>query len=317
MSASLLHRLEYGMLRGAVGAMRALPLDTARWLGAVVTTTGYAPLGIRRAVVVRQIAAAFPGLSDADVRRLARRSYAHLGRVSVETALLPTLGREGVLSLFDGAEGFDRIEAAHTAGRGIILITGHFGNWELAGAYVAARGVPIEVITRRMNNPLFDAYLTRTRERSGMRVIHDADAVRRIPRAFRDGHAVAFVADQGVLGLASTFVPFFGRPAKTPRGPAVFALRFGVPVFFCAAVREASRRYRFLVSPVEVTDAGDREADVDAVVTQFTGILERCVRRYPEQYFWHHRRWKRQPLDTPLELRDPVRYGVRGAVDAQ
>jgi KDO2-lipid IV(A) lauroyltransferase len=304
---TLAHRAEYALVRGGVGMLRALSFSTARRLGAAVGTAGYRPLGIRRAVVSRQIAAAFPELGPDDVRRVALGAYAHLGRVSVETALLPRLGREGVLAMFDGDEGFDDVVQAHRDGRGIILITGHFGNWELAGAYVSARGVPIEVITRRMNNPLFDAYITRTRQESGMLVIHDADAVRRTPRAFREGHAVAFVADQGVLGLASTFVPFFGRPAKTPRGPAVFSLRFKVPTFFAAAVLQPSGRYRFVVTPVQVAETGEREADVDALVARYTSILESWVRRYPEQYFWHHRRWKRQPPDTPPELRDPAR----------
>jgi KDO2-lipid IV(A) lauroyltransferase len=308
MTASPAQRVAYGLFRGAVGLLGVLSLRRARRLGEVVALAGYAPLAVRRAVVVRQIAAAFPERPRREVRRLARGAYRHLGRVSVETALAPSLGREGVMALFEGDDGFDAVERAHAAGRGIILITGHFGNWELAGAYVAARGVPIEVIVRRMNNPLFDAYLTRTRERSGMRVIPDADAVRRAPRAFQEGHAVAFVADQGVLGLASTYVPFFGRPAKTPRGPAVFALRLGVPTFFAAAIRQPSDQYRFVVTPVEISETGDREADVDRAVAGYTRILESWVRRYPEQYFWHHHRWKRQPADTPAALRDPVRH---------
>ena len=85
-------------------------------------------------------------------------------------------------------------------GRGLIFVTGHLGNWELAGAYVAARGIPLDAIARRMKNPLFDRYLTETRSRIGMHVVHDADAVRRTPRSLRDGSAVAFLADQGVLG---------------------------------------------------------------------------------------------------------------------
>ncbi len=315
MRVSLAHRAEYGAVRAAVGLLGAVPLAAARRVGELTGMIGYAPLGIRRTVVLRQIAAAFPGVDERGVRRLARGAYAHLGRVAVETALLPSLDREEILQLFSGADGFDAVLRAHAAGRGVILITGHLGNWELAGAYVAARGIPIEAITRRMNNPLFDQYLTRTRERSGMRVIRDADAVKRTPRALREGHAVAFVADQGVLGLASTFVPFFGRPAKTPRGPAVFAIRSEVPVFSAAAVREGDGRYRFLVAPVPLASTGDRDADVDTVVARYTAILESWVRRYPEQYFWHHRRWKRQPPDTPAELRDPARFATRlGAV---
>jgi KDO2-lipid IV(A) lauroyltransferase len=308
---SFTDRIEYAALRGAVGVLHALPFESARRAGALVGVVGYAPLAIRRGVVVRQIAAAFPELAPRAVRQMARRAYANLGQVTVETALLPSLGPKGVLAMFDDSDAFAQIARAHGEGRGVVLITGHLGNWELAGAYVAARGVRIEAVTRRMNNPLFDSYVTRTREGCGMRVIHDAEAVRRTPRALREGHAVAFVADQGVLGLASTYVPFFGRPAKTPRGPAVFALRFKVPVFSAAAVREPNGKYRFLVAPVEVIETGDRESDVDMVVARYTAILESWVRGYPEQYFWHHRRWKRQPPDTPPELRDPVRRTAR------
>jgi KDO2-lipid IV(A) lauroyltransferase len=171
---------------------------------------------------------------------------------------------------------------------------------------MAARGIVMEVIARRMANPLFDAYLIETRERAGMRVIWDGEAVKRVPRAFREGHGVAFVADQALLGLASTFVPFFGRPAKTPRGPAVFALRFGIPAFFVAMVRQPNGKYQCVATPVEVSTTGDREVDVDATVASFTAVLERWVRRYPEQYFWHHRRWKRQPPGTPPEQLDPL-----------
>jgi KDO2-lipid IV(A) lauroyltransferase len=185
------------------------------------------------------------------------------------------------------------------------MVTGHIGNWELAGAYVAARGVPLDAIARRMANPLFDSWLNRTREEMGMTIVHDADAVRRTPRSLRAGRAVAFVADQGVLGLASTFVPFFGRPAKTPRGAAVFALRFDVPVLFVVALRKPNGRYRIVVESIEVADTGDKDKDVDAIVARYTQLLEKWVRIVPAQYFWHHRRWKRQPKDTPPELRDP------------
>jgi KDO2-lipid IV(A) lauroyltransferase len=107
------------------------------------------------------------------------------------------------------------------------------------------------------------------------------------------------------LGLASTFVPFFGRPAKTPRGPAVFALRFDSPVLFMTGVRQPSGKYAFIVKPVEVALTGDREVDVDAIVLRYTQMLEDMIREYPEQYFWQHRRWRRQPPDTPPHLREP------------
>ena len=305
-SASLTHKAEFTALRAVVGALGALDWERAGNVGARIGALGYRPLGIRRRVVERQIAAAFPGLDEAGVSRIARGAYEHLGRSSIEAAMLARLGRDAVLDLFDGADGWDVVEQALAKRKGLIFVTGHLGNWELAGAYVAARGIPLDVIARRMSNPLFDRYLTETRSRIGMVVVHDAEAVRRTPRSLRDNRAVAFLADQGVLGLASTFVPFFGRPAKTPRGPAVFALRLDVPVVFGVAVRQPSGKYRLVFEPVEVTDTGNRDHDVDTIVARYTAILEKWVRRYPEQYFWHHRRWRRQPPDTPPELREPT-----------
>jgi KDO2-lipid IV(A) lauroyltransferase len=157
-----------------------------------------------------------------------------------------------------------------------------------------------------MANPLFDRYLTSTRQRIGMTVVHDEAAVRRVPRSLRDGRAVAFLVDQGAVGLASTWVPFFGRYAKTPRGPAVFALRSGAPIVFGTALRQPSGRYQLSFESVDVDPTGDREADVDRIVAAYTLTLERWVRRAPEQYFWHHRRWKHQRPGTPPELGDPL-----------
>lgn len=302
----LQHRAEYGALRGLVRALGAVPWEKAGRIGAGVGAWGYRPIGVRRRVVERQISAAFPELSFKQVAELARRSYEHLGRSAIETALLPGLGQAGVLRLVSEVENWEVVERAHAAGRGVVIVAGHLGNWELSAAYVAARGVPLDVIVRKMGNPLFDRYLNQTREQLGVNVVHDAQAVRHTPRALREGRAVGFVADQGVRGLASTFVPFFGRPAKTPRGAAVFALRFGAPVIFVAALRKPDGSYLVGFEEIPVVDSGDRERDVDAVVLRFTQVLEKWVRRAPEQYFWQHRRWRRQPPDTPPELRDPA-----------
>ena len=298
-------RAEYYALRTVVATLHALPWSVACAFGSRLGAVGYRPLGIRRRVVERQIAAAFPELSASGVNSLARRAYAHLGRTSIETALLPSIGKDGVLSMVESADGFELVEEAMSKGHGAVLVTGHLGNWELAGAYVAARGVPMDVIVRTQANPLFDAYINETRAALGMTVVRDRDAARRTPRSLRDGRAVAFVSDQGVMGLASTFVPFFGRPAKTPRGAAVFALKYDTPTLFVTAIRQPSGRYRVSVERVPVVRTGDREADVDAIVTSYTKILERWVRSAPDQYFWHHRRWRRQPEGTPPELRDP------------
>ena len=304
-AATVSHYAQYYGIRGAVAALRAVSFRRAGEIGARIGALGYKPLGIRRAVVERQVRAAFPGLDEPEVLRIARASYAHLGRTTIETALLPTFDRAHVLELFESVEGWDVVERAMAQERGVMFVSGHLGNWELAGSYIAARGVPLEAVARRMENPLFDEYITETRRRIGMTVIHDADAVRRVPRAMRERHAVAFLVDQGAVGLASTYVPFFGRYAKTPRGPAVFALRLKTPLVFATALRQPSGRYIMYFEDVPVAPTGTLDADVDAIVASYTRTLERWVRRAPEQYFWHHRRWKHQRPGTPPELGDP------------
>lgn len=299
------HRVEYNAVRAAVGALGVLPWGAATTVGAWLGRIGYGPAGIRRDVVERQIAACFPEFDEETVKATARASYESLGRTAIEAALLPKLGQRGVLDLFAQVDGWEHLAAAREAGRGAIIVTGHLGNWEVGGSYVAARGVPIDGVARHMENPLFENFLTSTREGLGMRVVWDAEAARRTPRSLRENRVVALISDQGALGLASTYVPFFGRPAKTPRGPAVLGLRLGVPLLFATSIRRPDRRFHLTFEPIPVADTGDREADVHTIVATYTGMLEAWVRRFPGQYFWQHRRWRHQPPDTPAHLREP------------
>lgn len=296
---------EYGLLRATLGTIGRLSFPRAGTIGARLGTMGYAPFAIRREVVERQIAAAFPNWPSGEVHRVAREAYASLGRTTVEAAVLPRYGPEEVLALFEGADGWELVERALAAGNGLLLVGGHLGNWELGGAYIAARGVPVDAIARHMANPYVDGYITRTRQRLGMRIVHDERAVREVPRAVRQNRAVAMLVDQGTIGLASTWVKFFGRYAKTPRGPATFALRLGAPIIFGAAIRQPSGKYRMFLEAVSTEATGDRDADIDHIVAAYTATLERWVRRAPGQYFWHHRRWKHQRPGTPPELGEP------------
>lgn len=302
---TLSHRLEYAATRCVVGVLRLVGWRAASAIGGALGRFAYRPLGIRRGVTERQIAACFPEWSFKDVQLTARASFDSLGRTSIETAILPGTSRTDILARTDVVEGWHHVDEALAQGRGLIVVTGHLGNWEYGGAYFAARGVPIAAVVRGMANPIFEAYVTRTRTDAGIEVVHDRDAVRRTPRALRENKVVAFLADHDALGLASTFVPFFGRPAKTPRGPAVFALRFEAPVLFVVVVRRPNGQYAVLIEPVRIESTGDRERDVDDIVARFTTMLEHRVKEYPTQYFWQHRRWRRQPPDTPPHLREP------------
>lgn len=300
------HRAQYALLRAFARLLGLLSWRAATNLAGSIGTLFYSPLGIRRRVAEKQIAAAFPEFSSREVERVARESYRHLGRVAAETALFSRLDSSGILTHIEGIDGLELLSRQRDAGRGAIVLTGHVGNWEIGGAAVAASGIPIDVVVRLMGNPLFDDYLRGTRNRLGMTVVRDRDAVRHTARALRDRHVMAFLIDQSGLHIASSFVPFFGRPAKTPRGPAVLALRLAVPVFFGVSLRLPDGRYHVHIREIVTERTGVTDRDVDAILNEYSRLLEHFVRQAPEQYFWQHRRWKRQPENTPPELRDPV-----------
>ncbi|MFH1762868.1 MAG: lysophospholipid acyltransferase family protein, partial [Gemmatimonadota bacterium] len=251
---------------------------------------------IRWRTVIEHLRLAFPG-QDAQWRQsVARASFRHLGREAVATF---RLGRMDVAEIRERTEvvGFDAVREAAAEGRGLLVVTGHFGNWEMGGASIAAHGIPVDVIGQRQRNPLFDADLNANRNRLGMAVIERGEAPKRVLRALRAGRAVGVVGDQNVR-RGGVFVDFFGRPAATARGTALFALRTGSPIFLGIASRTPGfpQRYRVTFERVEFTPSGEMEEDVRRLTEAHTRHLERHVKETPEQYFWQHRRWKTRPL---------------------
>ncbi|HWK88753.1 MAG TPA: lysophospholipid acyltransferase family protein [Longimicrobium sp.] len=292
------HRVEYGLARTLETAVSALPERTAdafgRRLGRMVHR-----MGIRRGVVEANVRLAFPDADDAWVARTVRGAYEHLG---AEAAMMLRLAKLDPRAVVERTvpKGWDELQEALALGRGVILVTGHYGNWEIAAATVASRGVPISAIVRRQGNRLVDARLDATRRSLGVETISQREAPGRVPRVLRRNGVVGIVGDQDARS-AGVFVPFFGRPASTHRGPALFALRFGAPVFACVARRLPGPGVRYEVSGtrVPVPDTGDLEADVRTLTAELARRLENEIRVAPEQYFWFHRRWKSK---APAEL---------------
>lgn len=298
------HWLEYGLLRMIVALLSPLGLRRAGAIGARLGLLGYWPLRIRRGVVTRHINACFPEKSESERAALVRATYEHLGRTAIESVLMSKMGRESLPTLLERVDGMETIERARARGKGLVMVAGHLGNWELSGAFLVSIGVPVAAVAKRQINPLADAFVNRTRRRLGIEVVYDDEAVRKLPRLLREGFALGLLADQAGLA-AATHVPFFGRPARTPRGPSVFALRFGAPLIYICAARQPSGKFILHLEEVEVANTGDLEADVEETTVRFTAMIEKWVRRYPGQYLWAHRRWKRQPEDTPPHLREP------------
>lgn len=301
---TLAHRVEYALFRGVATLSRALGDAGAARLGAALGRLAYRPFGVRRRVVEANLRAAFPDRGSAWIRRTARGAYAHLGREALTMLRLASLGREGLLAR-TRVTGLYSMRAALRRGRGVVGVTGHLGNWRITAAALTARGMPVDVVAQGQANPLFDRAVNRARERLGMRVIDRRRAPRQALRSLRAGRVVGFVADQDAR-RSGVFVPFFGRPASTHRGPALLAVRTGAPVFVVTALRSPDGGWDVRADPVEVDRAGATDDVVRRLTAAFTARLEMAARRAPEQYFWHHRRWKTAPAEEPTDPQDGI-----------
>lgn len=272
------------------GALRVFSDSAARRLGESLAGLAYRPFGVRREVVESQVAAAFPDRPPEWVRETARACYAHFGREAAATLRLGRAGRKAVLARTEGAgELPGRFRELSPKGAALI-VTGHLGNWELAGTVLGGVGLPVSAVVRRQSGP-FDRRLTKLREDLGIRTISEEEAPRGVRRALRSGRVVALVADQHA-GPRGIRVSFLGRPASTFRGPARLALGCGVPLLFGALLREGDR-YRIVLEPVQAPSEGASRRERELRLTRgWVERLEACVRARPEQYFWFHRRWK-------------------------
>lgn len=291
--------LEYALARSLEAGIAAMPGRGARAAGGLMGRLAHHPLAVRREVVTRHLARAFPGRGEAWVEATARRCYLHFGREVGTLARARRLDPDELVAGSTGADRARRVLRSATGGDppGVLVVTGHLGNWELAGAYLAGLGLDVSAVVRRQKNRRIHRRLVRLRRGLGVEPVTMSAAGRRIPEALSEGGVVALVADQDA-GSKGVFVPFLGRRASTFRGPARLAREHRVPLVFGALVREAGG-YRSLARTVWSPDAGRDPPDEDALTRAWVAELECAVRKRSEQYFWFHRRWKTRPGPDP------------------
>ncbi|HZX43867.1 MAG TPA: lipid A biosynthesis acyltransferase, partial [Myxococcaceae bacterium] len=221
--STVLSRAAAGVL---VRLLQALPSGAVDALARAVAACAYA-LGIRRRVTLDNLAQAFPERTPDERRAIARGAYANMARVVVDA--LRTLGApRGQLLAEVQVDDFAPVERALAQGKGLLVATAHLGSWELFGAAMAQR-VPLHAVVRPLRGGL-NARLVEARERAGLRLIPGRGALSGTVAALRNNEVVAMLVDQAIGGKHTFFVPFFGRPAHTPPGAAVLALRTRAPV---------------------------------------------------------------------------------------
>jgi len=195
------------------------------------------------------------------------------------------------MSRYFRVKGIRFLDEALEGGKGLVLVTFHFGNWELVGAYIARLGYPLSVVVQRIHNPFIDKMISNMRQGAGMKTIPRSSALKDSLRALDKNNIVVFLADQDAHD-SGVFVPFFHRPASTPRGPAVIALRRDVQAVMSFAVRQEDGSFEINFEPIIYKRKYVLEEDIKVFTRTFTNRLEDYVKEYPDQWLWLHRRWK-------------------------
>lgn len=289
-----------GLFRLCVALFRPLPWNTAAALGAALGRASYYLLAAERRRALDHLALAF-GL-DRPVRarqRIARTCFAHFGRATAETFKLATLAPEQVIGLVN-RDALERLRGLVGEGRGLIYVTAHFGNWELLAAAIGAYGIPLTVVAAPVYDPAIGRWVEALRGRFNIATLDrgSAQAARRLLAALKRKEMIGMLIDQDTR-VDGVFVPFFGRPAYTPAGPAALALRLDVPVVVGFAVRQPNGRYQIEIEgPLPLARSADAAADVSGATADFTARIEARIRRHPEQWVWMHRRWKTKAART-------------------
>lgn len=290
------HAAETALVRMASGFARALPPASARAAGERVGAFVRA-LGVRRRVAEANLRLAFPEHDDAWRTHVLAEHYRELGRVALEYPRLPEMVRAPREQVFAHFEGEEHLHAAASRGRGVLLLTGHLGHFELCGAWLTKFN-PVDFVVKPQSNPGVDAWVGDLRARAGVGVIPLGTGVRGVYAALRRGHWVAVLGDQDAR-RDGVFVPFFGRPASTPTGPARLALATGAPLVFGAIRRSPDGRHELRIDPPIVPEGDPRDEDaVRALTARHTARLEAVIRERPEMWFWLHKRWKTKPPDA-------------------
>jgi KDO2-lipid IV(A) lauroyltransferase len=289
-------RMEFAVVWLFVHGVRLLPRRVARGVGAAIAAAAFHGLGRLRKVGIRNLELAFPEKTASEREEILRSVYRNLGYLLAEFCKMPGYTAEGA-SRFIRYEGLENFVRARERGKGVLVLTGHLGAWELSSFYHSLMGMPMGMVIRRLDNPLVDAFVNRIRCLHGNRVIHKNDFARGLIASMRAGETVGILMDTNMTPPQGVFVPFFGVAACTASGMARIAAKTGAAVVpgFLLWEENEQRYVLHFGEELEVVHTGDAEKDALVNTAEFTAAIEGYVRRYPEQWLWMHRRWKTRP----------------------
>jgi KDO2-lipid IV(A) lauroyltransferase len=296
----MLEDLEYGLVRAVAGCLGRMPRVLARGLAGGLAFAVYWCFGRLRRVGMRNLELALPELSPQARKKILRRVYIHLGWQLVEFCRMTRYTPENTRNWMR-TEGLEHYLAAKARGKGVLIITGHLGAWELSSFYHSLMGHPMGMIIRNLDNRPLDAYVNGIRCLHGNFVISKDEFGRGLLKAIHAGGTVGILMDTNMTPPQGQFVPFFGVDACTGTGLAHIARQTGAAVLPGFMFWEpAERRYVLRFGPeVEMPRTANRAADILEGTRRATAVIETWIRRYPDQWLWIHRRWKTRPPGEP------------------
>ncbi|MDR0965359.1 MAG: lipid A biosynthesis acyltransferase [Myxococcales bacterium] len=306
--------LRYCLLRSLYAAASSLPLPVARVLGRALARLGLLIPGLRRKTLAG-IATAYPEMSAAERLQLARATFAHFGNFLGEVCCIDAITRELDRHVEMPDEDRARYLAAIAEGRGVLMATGHVGNFELMARRIGLLGPPSSAVAKVSSDPHMTAFIDKLRSKGGYHVIWrgkdkaQGSAFDGIRQALAEGHAVGLLIDQDTKGRG-LFVDFFGKRAFTPRGIADLALLTGCPVITGFIHRKPDGGHRVSIERIPVERTGDDERDAQVLLQTLTTCVERAIRLDPGAWPWFHERWRHRPPDEALSKDEPSKRAL-------
>jgi len=301
---SIIDFLGFIIVRLAALFFKMIPSGLALYLGRRCGDFVYLVNVKRRSIAYANLKAAFPEKGFCEIKRLVRRHYQRLGMSVVELLRLPRDVKK-YTTRYVQIDNFERIEEAQGKQKGVILLTGHFGNWELSSIAAAAKGKEISVFAREQKYARLNRLLNRYRQLTGCKVITKGFSVRDVIRILKDNGIIGMLFDQDA-GPNGVFVDFMGRPASTARGVVDFAMKLKSVILPCFIRRTKNLRYHLaeINEPFELIDTGNKDEDIKINLERLSKVLEDYITRFPEEWLWSHKRWKSTPERRILILSD-------------
>jgi Kdo2-lipid IVA lauroyltransferase/acyltransferase len=297
--------IEYLLFAGVARLVQSLPLSVVRSIARRLGASLFRFFPMRKALTLMQLRAAFPEKDDAEIRRIARGSYVNLITTIFELMWTPRL-TDDIIAREIRVQNPELFHSVLRRGKGIILMTGHFGNWEwLSIGTARVLGHHYMVVVHPIHNPSVDELVEHWRTMHGNRVVPMGVAIREIVRTIRERGIIAMIADQsGPSG--AYYVRLFGRHAATYEGPAVFALKTGAPIMIGFARRQPDGHYELMIEELPTQDLkGASEENLRELTRRHVRVLERAIREQPDHWLWQHKRWKHAPHEGSVLIEDP------------